>query len=66
MIAAGVVDELFLSLAPLLAGGAGEPTIIEGLSLQPAAGLELRSALFDDNYLFLRYALGPAPAAGTD
>jgi riboflavin-specific deaminase-like protein len=66
MVAARLVDELFLSLAPLLAGGAGEPAIVEGLSLQPAAGLELRSALHDDGYLFLRYALRPAPAAGTD
>ncbi|MCW2683051.1 MAG: Riboflavin-specific deaminase C-terminal protein [Blastococcus sp.] len=58
-LAAGVVDELDLSLAPALVGG--------GTRLLPAAltdsiHLELRSLLEEDGMLFARYGVG-APGA---
>jgi riboflavin biosynthesis pyrimidine reductase len=62
MLRAGLVDELFLSVAPLLAGG--DPTdgapalrIFAGSELEPPARLELVSALECDSRLFLRYAV---------
>ncbi|MGO9320024.1 MAG: dihydrofolate reductase family protein [Solirubrobacteraceae bacterium] len=54
----GLLDELFLSLSPLLAGG--EPSggealrILAGDELEPPAGLELLGALRSDSHLFLR------------
>jgi riboflavin-specific deaminase-like protein len=56
MIAAGLVDELFLALAPVLTGG-GEPSLLEGPALDAPVGLEPLSVLVDDGYLFLRYSL---------
>jgi riboflavin biosynthesis pyrimidine reductase len=57
MTAAGVVDELFLTLSPLLAGSADAPTILEGTSLANPRGLELRSLLEHQGFLFLRYGI---------
>ena len=54
MLAEGVFDELFLTVAPLLAGGA-EPLTI--LAAGDPAPLELRWALEGDGALFLRYAV---------
>jgi riboflavin-specific deaminase-like protein len=67
LLAGGLVDELFLSIAPLLLAG-GDPTtthdddddkpplrILAGPELQPPVELELRSALEHDSRLFLRY-----------
>ena len=53
MLADGAVDELFLTVAPLLAGGAAPLTI---LSFGDPHPLELRWALEGDGALFLRYA----------
>ena len=64
LLARGLVDELFLSLAPLLAGG--EPSggealrILAGAELEPPAGLELLDVLRSDSYLFLRYGVSAA------
>ena len=58
MLAEGVVDELFLTVAPLLAGGAEPLTILTDGDATP---LELRWALEGDGGLFLRYAV-TAPA----
>lgn len=58
LFALGLVDELFLSIAPLLA--AGEPSqlrILAGPELEPPLGLELRDALRHRSTLFLRYAV---------
>lgn len=67
LLSAGLVDELFLSISPLLAGGGAasdglagdEPAlrILAGVELTPHLALELRSALEHDSRLFLRYAV---------
>ena len=49
----GAVDDLFLTIAPKLAGG-GAPRIIEG-ELPAVAGLELAWLLEEDGELFTRY-----------
>ncbi|HET6570719.1 MAG TPA: dihydrofolate reductase family protein [Solirubrobacterales bacterium] len=53
--AAGLVDELFLTIAPKLSG-AGAPSILEG-ALSEAVGLELAWLLEEDGELFARYAV---------
>lgn len=61
LLGAGLIDELFLSLAPLLAGGepaGGEALrILAGEELTPAVTLELRSVLQSGSELFLRYGV---------
>ncbi len=54
MLAEGTFDELFLTVAPLLAGGAEPLTILADGDPAP---LELRWALEGDGALFLRYAV---------
>ena len=54
MLAAGVVDELFLTISPLLATGDDPMTIVEG-EAGTHVGLELVSVLEADSMLFLRY-----------
>jgi len=56
MIEARQVDELFLSLAPVVAGATGEPSILEGPLGEPV-DMRLLSALHDEGHLFLRYVL---------
>lgn len=51
--AAGLVDELFLTIAPKLSGG-GAPSILEG-TLPQVTGLELAWLLEEDGELFARY-----------
>lgn len=55
-VAAGLVDELFLTLSPLLAGAAGETAILAGGPLADPARLALRWALRAGDELYLRYA----------
>ena len=76
LLGAGLVDELFLSLSPLLAGGDfdGNPAhpnpahpealrILAGPSRSPPVALELRGVLEHDSGLFLRYGVrSSAPA----
>jgi riboflavin biosynthesis pyrimidine reductase len=66
LLGAGLVDELFLSLAPVLAGG--DPTaggealrILAGAELSPPVDLELLSVLEYDSSLFLRYGVRGRP-----
>jgi riboflavin biosynthesis pyrimidine reductase len=59
LLAAGLVDELFLTIAPLLTGDDREPAIVEGGRLPEDAELTLRSVLRHDDELFLRYAVSP-------
>jgi 5-amino-6-(5-phosphoribosylamino)uracil reductase len=54
----GLVDELFLSLAPALAGGADALTIVAGAPLPELVPLVLVWALEEGSELYLRYRLG--------
>jgi riboflavin biosynthesis pyrimidine reductase len=62
LLSARVVDELFLTLSPLLAGRAHERrlSLVEGLELLPGVRLAgaLRSVRRSRSHLLLRYALG--------
>jgi riboflavin biosynthesis pyrimidine reductase len=53
VVAAGSLDDLCLSVAPLLAGGAGD-RLLAGLPLVPPVPLRLDHVLEDDGTLFLR------------
>jgi riboflavin-specific deaminase-like protein len=62
LLHAGLVDELFLSFAPVLAGG-DDPQrrtlrIIAGDELPQPAPMELASVLENESQLFLRYRVG--------
>jgi riboflavin biosynthesis pyrimidine reductase len=57
LLAEGLVDELFLTLSPVLVGG-DELGVAEGHRLADLARLELRSLLVREDSLFLRYRLG--------
>jgi len=67
LLAAGLVDELFLSLAPTLAGGdtggGGSLRIVSGLDLDPPVAMELVSVHEHESHLFLRYRVAPFSAA---
>ncbi|MFY9263956.1 MAG: dihydrofolate reductase family protein [Solirubrobacterales bacterium] len=54
MFAAGVIDELFLTVAPVLAGADTPFPIVAG-SLPRRRRLGLAGALLDEDHLFLRY-----------
>jgi riboflavin-specific deaminase-like protein len=57
LLAAGLVDELFLTLSPLLAGNAEAPRIVEGEDLPEPLGLTLEWVLHHDDELYLRYRI---------
>jgi len=59
MEAGGLVDDLFLTIAPKLSGG-GAPRILEG-ELPQIAPLELSWLLEEDGELFARYSRRSAP-----
>lgn len=68
LVAAGLVDELFLSLSPTLAGGeaaSGEALrILAGPELEPPLRVEVLGVLECESDLFLRYGVSDgAPAA---
>lgn len=56
LFAAGLVHELFLTLSPLVAGGADARAIVEG-DLPTPTRLELRQAIEADGALMLRYGV---------
>ena len=56
LASAGLLDELCLSLAPLLASGDAK-RIVTGPPLEPPPEMALRSLCEEDGYLFLRYRL---------
>ena len=58
-LAAGIVDELCLTLSPMLTGP-GAPRIVDGVLPIDPIRLELRHLLEEEGYLFLRYAVKPA------
>ena len=57
LLAAGLVDELFLTLSPLLAGNADAPRIVEGEDLPDPLTMELAWVLRHGDELYLRYRL---------
>ena len=59
LLAAGLVDELYLTLHPLLAGGADALTIVAGRMLVAPAGLELVSLAEGDGDVFTRWRITP-------
>ena len=60
LLAAGVVDELFLTITPILACSAGSLTIAVRAPPAKPGGLDLVWLLESDGQLFARYALRPA------
>jgi riboflavin-specific deaminase-like protein len=57
LLADGLVDELFLTVAPLLTGDEDEPAIVAGGRLPEAVEMELLSVLRAGGELMLRYGL---------
>jgi riboflavin biosynthesis pyrimidine reductase len=57
MLEAGLVDELFLSLSPLLVAG-DEPSLLEGAAFERPLPLRLVSVLEEESFMYLRYRLG--------
>ena len=57
LLPAGLVDELFLSIAPALAGSAGARSIVDRTPLVEPVNLELVWLLESQSQLFARYAL---------
>jgi riboflavin biosynthesis pyrimidine reductase len=58
LLSEGLVDELFLTVSPKLAGGGHAIPITSGLPLPELAPLRLRWLLERENSLYLRYAVG--------
>lgn len=54
-----VLDELLLTVGPVLAGDSTAPGLLTGLALEPRAELDLRWVLRHGDELFLRYAVRP-------
>jgi riboflavin-specific deaminase-like protein len=50
----GLVDELYLALAPKLAAGVG-PAVVDGPPIDPPAEMRLASVMESGGHLFLRY-----------
>jgi len=58
LVAEQAVDQLFLTIAPKLAGGAGQnPSLLSGPELPALAPLRLEEVLERGGYLFLRYGI---------
>jgi riboflavin-specific deaminase-like protein len=57
LLAAGLVDELCLTISPALVGMGGGKRIIGGAPLPGMVGLDLAHVLEEDGNLFLRYLL---------
>jgi riboflavin biosynthesis pyrimidine reductase len=55
LVGAELVDELFLTLAPRLVGGASGPAVVSGPPPEAPADVKLVAALERDGTLFLRY-----------
>jgi riboflavin biosynthesis pyrimidine reductase len=61
LLRARAVDELFLTVSPLLAGDTGPNSrlrLVEGADLDPLVGGRLLSVRRHEEHLFLRYGLG--------
>lgn len=62
LLARGLIDELFLTTVPVLAGAAGALSIMDGAPLKAPVGLALRWMLEHEGELFARYTIGPQRA----
>jgi riboflavin-specific deaminase-like protein len=60
LLAQGLLDELFLTTVPVLAGAAGALSIMDGAPLEAPLALSLRWMLEREGELFARYAIGVA------
>lgn len=58
LFAAGLIDDVFLTIAPKLVGGEHPLTLIKGTAFPATIHLELRSLVELEGELFLRYAVG--------
>jgi 5-amino-6-(5-phosphoribosylamino)uracil reductase len=65
LFAEGLVDELFLTIAPAVAGAGETLTIVEGLPLPEPVALALLTAHDADGHLFLRYTVGQPSSRGS-
>jgi len=63
LLAQGLLDELFLTTVPVLAGAAGALSIMDGAPLEAPLALSLRWMLEHEGELFARYAIGAAAVA---
>jgi len=61
LLAAGLVDELFLTLSPKLSGGAAALTIVAGRDLVEPTEVELVSVAEGGGDLFTRWRVTPTP-----
>jgi riboflavin-specific deaminase-like protein len=57
LLPAGLIDELFLATAPVLAGDSGSLRIVDQARLAEPVGLDVRWLLESEGYLFARYVL---------
>ena len=57
LLAAGLLDELFLTLSPVVTGDESQPAIVMGGALPAPARLALRSVATADGELYLRYSV---------
>jgi riboflavin-specific deaminase-like protein len=60
LFAAGLVDELFLTTVPKIAGGAGALTIVGAAPLEEPLDARLQWLLEHDGELYARYAIAPS------
>lgn len=65
LVGAGVVDELFLTLSPLLVGGEG-PRILHAGAYRAPVPLRLLEVLGAGDELFLRYGVGDPASTSSD
>jgi riboflavin biosynthesis pyrimidine reductase len=59
LVAEGLVDDLILTVAPVLVAGEGR-AVLHGPVFDPPVAMRLRAALRGEDHLFLHYALGTA------
>lgn len=58
LASAGLIDELYLTVAPALVGGEGGARIVGAADLGPLVGVSLVHVLEEDGSLFLAYRVG--------